>query len=182
MSRLEDLGLLVKRVPITEGATSRRGLFAVADPYFRFWFRFTETNLTSIDRGFGKQIVDETILPQLDSHVGRVFEEIARRFVSRLVQAGELESTDVGSWRSTDGKHEIDIVGMRSRPTFVGSVKWSAALLGRDVYNNLADHDSALGVDDSIPWIFVGRAGVERSLLTTMPHLRGFSARDFYRR
>jgi AAA+ ATPase superfamily predicted ATPase len=182
LSRLEDLGLLVKRVPITEGAASRRGVYTVADPYFRFWFRFIEPNLAAIDRGFGKQLVDETILPQLDSHVGHVFEEIARTFVSRLVQSGDLEAHDVGSWWSTDGEHEIDIVGMRSRPAFVGSVKWRAALLGRDVYNNLADHARALGVDDSIPWILVGRGGVERSLLKAMPHVRGFSARDLYRR
>ncbi len=182
LSRLEDLGLLVKRVPITEGSASRRGVFTVADPYFRFWFRFIEPNLAAIDRGFGKQLVDETILPQLDSHVGHVFEEIARTFVSRLVQSGELEATDVGSWWSTDGEHEIDIVGMRSRPTFVGSVKWRAALLGRDVYKNLADHARALGVDDSIPWILVGRSGVERSLLKAMPHLRAYSARDLYGR
>ncbi len=102
--------------------------------------------------------------------------------MSRLVQAGELEATDVGAWWSTDGEHEIDIVGMRSRPTFVDTVKWRAALLGREVYRNLADHARALGVDDSNPWILVGRGGVERSLMKAMPHLRGFSARDLYRR
>jgi AAA+ ATPase superfamily predicted ATPase len=182
LSRLEDLGLLAKRVPITEGAASRRGLFTVVDPYFRFWFRFIEPHLAAIDRGFGKQLVDETILPQLDGHIGHVFEEIARTFVARLVHAGELEATDVGSWWSTDGQHEIDIVGMRSRPTFVGSVKWRPAPLGRDVYTNLADHARALGVDDSIPWILVGRGGVERSLMKAVPNLRGFSARDLYRR
>jgi len=111
-----------------------------------------------------------------------VFEEIARAFVSRLVQAGELEATDVGSWWSTDGEHEIDIVGMRSRPTFVGSVKWRAALLGRDVDKSLAGHAHALGVDDSIPWILAGRGGVDRWLFKAMPYLRGFSAGHLYRR
>jgi AAA+ ATPase superfamily predicted ATPase len=97
LSRLEDLRLLVKRVPVTEGTESRRGVFSVADPYFRFWFRFIEPNLAAIDRGFGTRLVDETILPQLDGHVGQVFEEIARTFVSRLVRRGDLSARDVGS-------------------------------------------------------------------------------------
>ena len=181
LSRLEDLGLLVKRIPVTEGPESRRGVFSVADPYFRFWFRFIEPNLAAIDRGFGAQLVDDTILPELDGHVGQVFEEIARTFVSRLVQRGDLSARDVGSWWSTDGKHEIDIVGMRAKkPSFVGSVKWRAAALGREVYANLAEHASALGVSDSIPWVLVGRGGVEPSLLRAHPHVMGFSARDLY--
>ncbi len=97
------------------------------------------------------------------------------------MQAGELEATDVGSWWSTDGAHEIDIVGMRSKPTFVGSVKRRAALLDREVYKNLAEHASALGVDDTIPWILVGRSGVERSLLKAIPHVRSYSVDDLYR-
>jgi hypothetical protein len=51
LQRLEDLRLVIKTVPITEGVRSRRGFFKVADPYFRFWFRFVESNRATIDRG-----------------------------------------------------------------------------------------------------------------------------------
>jgi len=180
LSRLEQLGLLVKRVPVTEGVASRRGVFSVADPYFRFWFRFIEPNLATIDRGFGAQLVDETILPQLDGHIGHVFEEIARTFVSRLVRRGHFVARDVGSWWSTDGNHEIDIVGMRTKPSFIGTVKWRTAPLGRETYENLAAHAAALGAPDTIPWLLVGRGGVERSLLRAHPNVVGFSVRDLY--
>lgn len=182
LTRLEELGLLVKRVPITEGTASRRGVYAVADPYFRFWFRFIEPNLATIDRGFGTRLIDETILPQLDAHVGHVFEEIARTYVSRLVRDGALEARDVGSWWSTSGDHEIDVVGVgpRAVPSFIGSVKWRAAPLGREVYRNLAGHAAALGVGEELPWLLIGRGGVEPSLLAALPHVRGYSIDDLY--
>ena len=56
--------------------------------------------------------------------MGYAFEEIARAFARDLIIRGELQGDDVGSWWSTNGKHEIDIVGTAvRRPTFNGSVK-----------------------------------------------------------
>jgi AAA+ ATPase superfamily predicted ATPase len=175
LQRLEDLRLLVKMVPVTEGAASRRGYFAVRDPYFRFWFRFVEPNRAAIDRGLGERLIDDVIAPALDDHIGPIFEELAREFVTRLVVAGDIAGLDVGSWWSTDGNHEIDIVTMaKKRITAIGTVKWRAAPLGRDVYKNLADHARALGVDESIPWLMIGRGGVQSALLRAEPHVRGY--------
>lgn len=181
LARLEELRLVTRRVPITEGAKSRRGTFTLTDPYFRFWFRFIEPNRATIDRGFGEQLVDDVILPGLDDHMGPVFEDIARAFAVELVTQGELRALDVGSWWSTDGRHEIDIVGMgRQQPTFIGTVKWRRAPLGCDVYANLADHARALGADTALPWLMVGRGGVAEDVLQREPHVRGYSIADLY--
>lgn len=180
LTRLEELRLVVKRVPVTEGSKSRRGIFALTDPYFQFWFRFIEPNRAAIDRGFGEQLVDDVILPGLDDHMGPVFEELARSFAALLVAQGELRALDIGSWWSTDGRHEIDIVGMGPKqPAFIGTVKWRRAPLGQDVYANLADHARALGVDASIPWLMIGRGGIG-DVLRREPHVRGYSVADLY--
>ncbi|MBV8370657.1 MAG: ATP-binding protein [Candidatus Eremiobacteraeota bacterium] len=179
--RLEELKLITKRVPVTEGASSRRGFFVVTDPYFRFWFRYVEPHRASIDRGFGEQLIDEVIVPELDNHMGGVFEDMARDFAVQLVAQRELQGIDIGSWWSSDGDHEIDIVGIgRKKPTFIGTVKWRNAALGREVYKNLADHARALGVDESIPWLMVGRGGVEATLIHAEPHVRGYSIGNLY--
>ncbi|MEA2664394.1 MAG: uncharacterized protein QOI11_1338 [Candidatus Eremiobacteraeota bacterium] len=181
LTRLEELRLVTKRVPVTEGARSRRGIFALTDPYFQFWFRFIEPNRATIDRGFGEQLVDDVILPALDDHMGPVFEDIARAFAVELVTRGELRALDVGSWWSADGRHEIDIVGMGTKqPAFIGTVKWRRAPLGRDVYANLADHARALGVEASIPWLMIGRGGADEDMLRREPHVRGYSVADLY--
>ncbi len=181
LTRLEELRLVAKRVPITEGAKSRRGVFALTDPYFQLWFRFIEPHRAAIDRGFGDQLVDDVILPGLDDHMGSVFEGLGRSFAAQLVARGELRALDIGSWWSTDGRHEIDIVGMGTKvPAFIGTVKWRRAPLGRDVYANLADHARALGTDTSIPWLMVGRGGVADDVLRREPHVRGYAIADLY--
>jgi len=181
LHRLEELDLVTKRVPITEGPSSRRGFFVVTDPYFRFWFRFIERNRATIDRGFGERLIDDIVLPDLDGHMGGVFEDIARDFVAGLMLSGQLPGNDLGSWWSTDGNHEIDVVGLaRKTPAFIGTVKWRRSPLGRDVYNNLEEHATALGVDDSIPWLMIGRGGVEESVTRGKPHVRGYSVDALY--
>lgn len=179
--RLEELRLVVRKVPITEGTESRRGIYAVTDPYFRFWFRYIQSNLATVDRGFGEQLVDQVILPGLNDHMGSVFEEMARTFATGLVAKRELTALDIGSWWSTDGQHEIDIVGMgRREPTFVGTVKWREAALDWATYTNLADHAHALGVTTEIPWLMIGRGRTEARVLERAPHVRSYSIDDLY--
>jgi AAA+ ATPase superfamily predicted ATPase len=181
LHRLEELHLVTRRIPITEGTASRRGYFVVTDPYFRFWFRFIEPNRATIDRGFGERLIDDIVVPDLDGHFGGVFEDVAREFAGQLMMSGRLPGTDIGSWWSTDGNHEIDIVGVKRKdPTFIGTVKWRAAALGYDVYKNLESHAAALGADTSIPWLMVGGGGVEPRLLDAEPHVRGYSVADLY--
>lgn len=66
------------------------------------------------------------------------------------------------------------------QPAFIGAVKWRRAELGRDVYANLADHARALGTDASIPWLMIGRGGVDEDALRREPHVRGYSIADLY--
>jgi uncharacterized protein len=179
LMRLEEVGLLSRRKPITE-PDSRRAIFVLSDPYFRFYFRFIARERGAIDRGHGELLVDEHILPELDGHLGFIFEEIARGYAHRLIARRELRGTDVGSWWSRDGNHEIDIVGtLRDRPSFIGSVKWRVRPIDRSVLKNLEEHARALGVDESIPWLLVGRGGVDMKILSE-PHLRGVSIEDIY--
>ena len=179
--RLEELRLVVRKVPITEGTESRRGIYAVTDPYFRFWFRYIQPNLATVDRGFGEQLVDQVILPGLNDHMGSVFEDMARTFATGLVAKRELTALDIGSWWSTDGQHEIDIVGMgRREPTFIGTVKWREAALDWATYTNLADHARALGVTTEIPWLMIGRGRTEARVLERAPHVRSYSIDDLY--
>jgi AAA+ ATPase superfamily predicted ATPase len=165
--RLVDLRLLAKRVPITEEPSrSRRTVYTLADPHFAFYFRFVAPNRNRIDRGFGEQVVDEIILPRLDTHIGRVFEEIGREYARSLVQAGSLRAVDVGSWWSTDGAHEIDVVGVSAarKPTFAGSVKWRDSELGGDVLAALDRSLEALGVKQPFPCLIIGRHGTAQAI------------------
>jgi AAA+ ATPase superfamily predicted ATPase len=183
LRRLVTLGILERRIPaLADAARSKRGIYRIIDPYFAFWFRFIAPNRAHIARGLGAQLVDGRILPNLDEHMGGIFEEMAREHARGLAAQGELEAERVDSWWSTDGAHEIDLVGVRDRDhiSFVGTVKWSARPLGREVLTNLDDHSAALpGYRGGTPRLIYGRTGCGATL-TREPLVRCISVEDMY--
>jgi hypothetical protein len=122
-------------------------------------------------------------VPGLDDHMGGVFEEMAREHARRLSTTGELEAERVESWWSTDGQHELDLVGVarRARIALIGTVKWSARRLGRDVLLNLEGHAAALPghKPGETTRLIYGRAGCQ-STTAGAAGVRCFSVADLY--
>lgn len=119
-------------------------------------------------------------MPNLDSHIGHIFEDIARDYVRELMNRNELHGVDVGAWWSTDGRHEIDIVGVAAnrKPTFAGSVKWRDAELGKAILANLDEGIAAMKADPSLPRLLVGRRGASAAIRRI--GVRSISLADLY--
>lgn len=183
LKRLTTLGILERKVPALEHpARTKRAVYRILDPYFSFWFRFIAPNRAQIARGLGVQLVDSLILPLIDDHMGSIFEEMARGHARLLAASGELTANRVDSWWSADGVHELDIVGVAGNETvsFVGTAKWSAQLLGRDILTNLDRH--AAGLPDlrgNLPRLVYGRGGCRQSVIE-VPLVRCVALRDMY--
>jgi AAA+ ATPase superfamily predicted ATPase len=183
VKRLTTLGILERRVPALENpARTRRAIYRIADPYFRFWFRFIAPHRAQIARGLGAQLVDGRILPGLDDHMGGVFEDMAREHARSLAAAGEIAADRIEAWWSADGRHEIDLVGVAGDGaiSLVGTVKWSARALGRDVLASLDAHAAALpGIRPGTLRLIYGRTGCRQSIARE-PLVRCFSAATMY--
>ena len=183
LKRLTSLGLLERRVPAMEDpARTKRAIYRIADPYFAFWFRFIASSRPQIARGLGEQLVDLGVLPHVDNYMGGVFEDMAREHARSLAAKGELPASRVDSWWSSDGAHEIDMVGVTGKKTigFIGSVKWSGKRLGRAVLGNLERHAASLpDTAASVPRLLYGRSGC-RASLQRLPRVQCFSVSDMY--
>jgi uncharacterized protein len=139
LERLTSLGYVQEKMSIAPGARRRRGFWQISDPFFRFWFRRVQPNRSRLDRGEAVDAVWKLIAADLDTYVGRVFEDVCRRWLGRY---SELESatsaTAIGSWWSRDGRHEIDIAcADRRQYTLLGSCKWSRRAVDEDVLEAL---------------------------------------------
>src|SRR6266508_3436681 len=116
IKRLTSLGILERRVrALDDPMRTRRAIYRIVDPYFAFWFRFIAPHRAHIARGLGAQLVSGRIVPFLDDYMGGIFEEMAREHARRVAGLGELDAERIECWWSSDGEHEIDIVGVTGR-------------------------------------------------------------------
>lgn len=142
LGKLERVRLLDHRLPVTEhGKRSRRGIYVLADPFFRFWFRFVAPHLSQAEAAPG-DLVDRWILPELPAHVGEVFEEVCRQLVPDLYDGiGPL-----GGWWY--GEQEIDIVGLDDAGgrILMAECKW------QDDVDAVAIHEALKDKAEEVRW------------------------------
>jgi hypothetical protein len=137
---LQELRLVEREVPVTEHAPhkSRKGIYRISDPFFRFWFRFVNAYRSELaDRGPG-HVLKAHIAANLDEFVGRAFEYTCREIIRDLVRSGRLDITYDRLGRAWDREMELDLVAMHGRaPVLVGECKWSRRPVGEDILAGL---------------------------------------------
>lgn len=177
LSVLEQMRLVVRRLPLGAPPSSRTSHWHLRDPFLRFWFRYVFPFQDDLETGLSPQTLWETeIEPTLADHVAKEFEEFTRSWV-RSTQG----VTSVDAWwgnslntlrrkgeRSTE---EIDIVGAaRGRVTVVGEVRWRKRSMGAeylteiDEYKIPALRQSSVKVGNSIQIVLISRAGFTKRL------------------
>ena len=132
LDKLQQLGLIVREVPVTERSLprSRRSLYYLADEYLHFWYRFVDPYSSMVARGLGRQVWEQHIAPLLSHFVSRpAFERACRQYVWRVVEAGKwsLPLVAIGAWWGAGGR-EIDVVAVdeQYRLVLAGSCKWTS--------------------------------------------------------
>ncbi len=130
MKNLIGLGLIQKETPYGEKA-SRKSIYEIADNMFRFWYRFVPENHSIIARG-AADLAYGRIKPYLSDYMGKVFEEICKEYLWKLLLCGEapVEFHELGRWWGTDpsthGQSEIDIMGEQDKNcALFGECKWT---------------------------------------------------------
>jgi len=145
LDRLEELGYIEKRLPVETGSKRPRPSYRIADPFFRFWFRYVFPNRNRLERGRVDEVLHE-IEEDLDNFMGPAFEDCCRDWVGRYAlakQFGTLET--LGTYWARDGQVEIDVAGMsKNKYVLLGSCKWSAKAKATAV-GKLLSHRDHLG-------------------------------------
>lgn len=145
LERLQDLGYIDARLPLSLGGRAGRMGYEISDPYFRFWFRYIAANRSRLESGRVREVLGE-ILADFDNVMGWAFERCCRSWIA--VHADESLTgapQEVGCWWSRDGRVEVDVVGVRKhRYVTVGSCKWRK-IADADVLADLRRQQQALG-------------------------------------
>lgn len=132
LKRLQDMDLVVRDVPFGSSEKSgKRALYRIADPFFRFWFRFVAP--------YRSMLADSTsvvrrrlLLRSLDAQVAEVWEDLCRAALPGLADtlvcpkfpAPLVWSRGQRYWRGNDP--EIDVVAASADGAclLAGEAKW----------------------------------------------------------
>jgi AAA+ ATPase superfamily predicted ATPase len=138
LSVLTDLRIVKREVPVTEKAyeKSKKGIYMLADNYFRFWFKYVFPNKSFIEEGETDYVIRNKIRPELDIFVSQTYEEVCRSCVKKGLLKG-MKFNKVGRWWTKDA--EIDIVGINKELNAIlfAEVKWSEKPVGVNILNEL---------------------------------------------
>ena len=144
LKNLVALGIVQKETPYGEKA-SKRSIYSIDDNMFRFWYRFVPENASMIARG-AADLVYKRIEPHLPAYMGKVFEEICKQHLWKLLLSGKspVEFTSLGRWWGNDPVHkrqaEIDIMGEQDKDTALfAECKWTTEKVDLAVLETLIE-------------------------------------------
>jgi len=138
---LRDLRIVRRVLPVTETKPhkSKKGLYKIIDPFFRFWFRFIYPNRGFLEEEEYDFVLREKIEPNFPIFVASAFEEVAAQLLSKLNSANQLpfKAARIGAWWSRT--EEIDVVALNGDSTkaLAGECKWTQKPVGTNILDDL---------------------------------------------
>ena len=152
---LQQMRVVKRVVPASESRPekSKKGLYQIADPFLRFWFRFVHPHRGSLELGLADAVLEQRVRPAFDQFVSYAFEEAAREHVARLARAGALPFLPerIGAW--WERGEEIDVVAISDTEgaMLVGECKWWVDPVGLNVLVDLKRKAQMLGASGRWP-------------------------------
>ena len=152
LSVLGELKYIRRVVPVTETLPekSKKGLYQMADPFFRFWFHFVYPNRSFIEEGQFDFVMERKIKPAFDQFMALAFEDVCRDLVRNNVWR-DCRFERVGRWWSKEGEIDIVATSETENTLLCGEAKWSIRPVGTDILDDLK-RKAAL-----VPWGKPGR-------------------------
>jgi AAA+ ATPase superfamily predicted ATPase len=165
LDRLNDLRIIERHYPVTvDPARSRKGRYTIADPLFRFWFRFVYGR-TARYEVYGEDAYADLIEPDLSDFVSGTFEQLCQHAVLYAFGDEYRFVEEPGNWWDGNGS-EIDIVAPTNGETLVvGEAKFQQDAVGYDVLSQLESEASLVdwhpgnGADPDYEYTLFSRSG-----------------------
>jgi hypothetical protein len=141
LKTLIDLDILEREVPVTEEKPekSKRGLYRIKDNYLRFWFAFVYPNMSFIESGNSRIVLDKIRKGLVTSHTAFVYEDVCREKMWDLnaEDAWPFHFSRLG--RTWDGDTEIDIAALdpEGGNLILGECKYWQEPVGLNILHDL---------------------------------------------
>lgn len=167
---LINLGIVKKETPMTE-KPGKKTIYAINDPFFRFWYRFVPQNVTAIVSGRMSKIYDKAVKEYMHNYMGLVYEKMCSDYLLYYAENLPVQLVDIGQWWGTDSKEkkqiQIDLVGKTtSKDEFlIGSCKFRNETIGIDEFELLKKYASVFGKGNKYYYYIFSKGGFTQGLI-----------------
>lgn len=150
LKTLIDLDILEREVPITEEnpEKSKKGLYKIKDNYLRFWFAFVYPNMSFIESGHSRIVMNKIRNSLVKNHIAFVYDDVCKERMWDLNAEGAWPFNFTKIGRYWDSKDEIDIVALdpECKNLILGECKYWTEPVGVSVLRGLE------AKTDSVAW------------------------------
>lgn len=147
LNNLIDLGIVEKKLPVTEQkkSKSKNIVYRICDGMFRFWYTFVGKQTDLIERGL-TDLAWVKVQKGLSDFMGPEFEKYSQDFMWSQDMKEKIVPNPfihLGNWWGTDKRThqqvELDIVGFSDdeRDGYFGECKWKNEPISRSVLEKL---------------------------------------------
>ena len=141
LKTLIDLDILEREVPVTEEnpEKSKRGLYKIKDNYLRFWFAFVYPNMSFIESGHSRIVMDKIRKSLVRNHIAFVYEDVCKERMWEMNAASVWPFYFSKLGRYWDAKEEIDIAAIdpEGKNLILGECKYWQEPVGISVLRDL---------------------------------------------
>jgi hypothetical protein len=176
INRLDELlDLLGRKDPVL--GKERLGRYCVRDNFFKFWYKFIFPNQTPLNLGNTKFVLD-IIKQDLNSYVGRIFEEIVKELLilynTKEIKGLKLNFENIGSWWDRNS-NEIDILAynLKDKNFLLGEIKWTNKKLDVDVVDELYRKSKLINYSGAYKFILISKSGFTEKALNKINDIGG---------
>ncbi len=150
LKTLIDLEILEREVPVTEEnpEKSKKGLYKIKDNYLRFWFAFVYPNMSFVESGHSRIVMDKIRKSLVKNHIAFVYEDVCKERMWEMNADGVWPFYFSKLGRFWDSKDEIDIAALdpEGKNLILGECKYWQEPVGLSVLRNLEEKEK------SVPW------------------------------
>ena len=175
ITRLDHLlDLVGKQDPML--GKERLGKYVIRDNFFKFWYRFIFPNQTALNLGNTK-IVFDAIKDNLNSYVGKIFEDIARElltlYINKEIKSVKMDFENIGAWWDRNG-NEIDIVAYnhKAKRILVGEVKWTNNPADTPLLEELMMKSRLINFNGTYQYMLISKNGFTERCIKRMEELK----------
>ncbi|MCI7098002.1 MAG: ATP-binding protein [Lachnospiraceae bacterium] len=155
---------------LREPAVYNSIIAAIADNFFRFWYRFVLRNMSIISSGRMRQVYDRAVKQHYSDYMGLIFEKMCQDYLLYYAQNLPILLGEIGQWWGTDSvtrkEVQIDIVGtpVEGKEYLIGSCKYKNEKIGVDELELLKRYASVFHKGEKYYYYIFSKGGFTPAL------------------